>query len=519
MKRFRRALIWGFTFGFGAVWVLAFFLPSEVGGGIDRHGAFGADLVGNRLYYTSAVRATGKPLTVQSRGTYLLQMDLDATQIRQRMLDSSFFRGHDYHGQYRPTVLMVDGGLRALYIGIGSDDRRRICLAESSDGTNWRVRPNAVFDAPVESSVGGPDWMTVVDNGGNYTLIYSATERGRRILHYATSTNWVDWVDRGAFLRLPEPESILSFSPLSGGRAVVVSRLRNEATKIEVGVVNEGQFVNREPLLLPMLPFADEIVDARIIESDGFVRMLAVGGRSEGDTRLRIALLEGDSIQSLSTVMGSQPDGSIAALGSPATSTFFHELAGNAADFVPTVMTFGFGLGLISLLVLHGRRVAKGGENRFYSVITLIALLAMIVVQIGFRNNRESQFWRDMNELLFMNMQFPLGATMFGLLAAYLVSAAYRAFRIRTFDAAVLTAMAALVVLTQVPTAQFVGSLISDSAVSAGARFDAAASEVRTWSLLIVNNAVQTAVGFGAFVGAIAMALRIWLSLDKTASE
>jgi hypothetical protein len=519
VKRFRRALIWGFTFGFGAIWVLAFFLPSEVGGGIDRHGSFGPDLVGNRLYYTSAVRAAGKPLTIQSRGTYLLQMDLDATRIRQRMFDNSIFRGHDYFGQYRPTVLVVEGGLRALFLGIGSDDRRRICLAESMDGTNWRVRPQAVFDAPAETSVGGPEWMTVVDNGGNYILIYSANERGRRILHHATSTNLVEWEDRGAFLRLPEPESILSFSPLSGGRAVVISRLGTNATKIEVGSVVAEQFVNREPLSLPMPPFADEVIDAKVFESDGLVRMLLVGGRIAGDTRLRIALLEGDSLDSLAIVAGSQPDGSIAALGSPAASTFFHELAGNAADFVPTVMTFGFGLGLISLLVLHGRRVAKGGENRFYSVITLIALIAMIVVQIGFRNNRESQFWKDMNELLFMNMQFPLGATMFGLLAAYLVSAAYRAFRIRTFDAAVLTAMAALVVLTQVPTAQFVGSLISDSAVSAGARFDAAASEVRTWSLLIVNNAVQTAVGFGAFVGAIAMALRIWLSLDKTASE
>lgn len=499
--------------------MLAFFLPSEIGGGIDRHGAFGADLVGNRLYYTSAVRAAGKPFSVQSRGTYLVQMDLDATGVRRKMLDSSFFRGHDYHGQFRPSVFALDGGFRAVFIGVGNDDRRRVCVADSIDGTNWDVRQNAVFDAPEQVSVNGPDWMTVFDAGGGFTMLYSATERGRQVLHSATSLDLVSWSDQGVFLRLPEPESIMSFATLPDGRALVLARTESGGATLFSGKVEGGVLLEREALAFPELQFASEVVDVRAVSDGAILRLLLVGGAGSDDIRLRIGLLEGSSLDDLRPVAGSQADGSIAALGSPATSTFFHELAGNAADFVPTVMTFGFGLGLISLLVLHGRRIGRGGENRFYSGVTLVALFAMITVQIGFRSDRESSFWKDMNELLFMNIQFPLGATMFGLLAAYLVSAAYRAFRIRTFDAAVLTAMAALVVLTQVPTAQFIGSLISDSAVSAGARFDATAAEVRTWSLLIVNNAVQTAVGFGAFVGAIAMALRIWLSLDKTASE
>ncbi|MCH8273375.1 MAG: hypothetical protein IH851_01105, partial [Armatimonadetes bacterium] len=152
--------------------------------------------------------------------------------------------------------------------------------------------------------------------------------------------------------------------------------------------------------------------------------------------------------------------------------------------------------------------------------VVWVMLLVMVVVQFGHRiSGAESGFWWQMNQLFFMRLQFPLGATMFGLLAAYLVSAAYRAFRIRTFDAAVLTAMAALVVLTQVPMGQFVGSLISPDAVQVGAAIDAQAAHARNWALLIANDAVQRAVGFGAFVGAIAMAMRVWLSLDKTSLE
>lgn len=519
MTRFRRVLIWGFTFGFGAIWVLAFFLPTEVGGGIDRHGMFAPDLLGNRLYYTTAARASGKPLSPQSRGTYLVQMDLDTTGTRRGMLDSSPFRGHDYNGQFRPSVFQIAGGFRAVYIGVGSDDRRRISLAESADGTNWRALTNPVFDAPAESSVGGPHWMTVERRGDKLVMLYSATDRGRTVLNWAVSSDLVTWEDRGLFLQLPEPESVVAFSSLPDGRAILLSRTGIESARLWVGTVLGSDFVERSEMALAGLAFAEELVDVRAVSQDGWLRLLVVGGRGEGDLRLRTALLEGKSLDHLQLAAGSQADGSVAALGRPATSTFFNDLAGDAADFVPIVMTFGFGLGLISLIFLHGRRVIKGGENRFYSSITLVALVAMITVQIAYRINRDDPFWSSMNDLLFMNMQFPLGATMFGLLAAYLVSAAYRAFRIRTFDAALLTAMAALMVLTQVPTAQFIGSLISDSAVSAGARFDAAATEVRTWSLLIVNNAVQTAVGFGAFVGAIAMALRIWLSLDKTAHE
>lgn len=519
MRRFRRALIWGFTFGFGAIWVLAFFLPTEVGGGIDRHGMFAPDLLGNRLYYTTGVRASGKAFAPQSRGTFLVQMDLDATGTRRAMLDSSPFRGHDYNGQFRPSVFQVGGGFRAVYIGLGSDDRRRVCLAESSDGTNWRVLPNPVFEAPLESSVGGPRWMTVERRGDVYVLLYSAIERGRVVLNWAVSSDLISWEDRGLFLSLPEPESVVAFSSLPDGRAILLSQSDATSPKLWVGRVVGTSFTERTEFTIPNLHFAEEVIDIRVVSQDGVLRFLVVGGRGEGDLRLRTALLEGTSLEDLRLAAGSQSDGSIAALGRPATSTFFNDLAGSAADFVPIVMTFGFGLGLISVMYLHGKRVVKGGENRFYSSVTLVALVAMMTVQIAYRSNRDDPFWSSMNELLFMNVQFPLGATMFGLLAAYLVSAAYRAFRVRTFDAAVLTAMAALVVLTQVPTAQFIGSLISDSAVTAGARFDAAATEVRTWSLLIVNNAVQTAVGFGAFVGAIAMALRIWLSLDKTANE
>lgn len=48
---------------------------------------------------------------------------------------------------------------------------------------------------------------------------------------------------------------------------------------------------------------------------------------------------------------------------------------------------------------------------------------------------------------------------------------------------------------------------------------DQSLREVRTWILLVPNDAVQRAIGFGAFVGALAMAMRTWLSLDRASLE
>jgi len=534
--RLKRALIWGITFGFGLIWILAFFLPTEIGGGIDRYGMYAPDLLGTRLFYTSGSRKTPQPLSEHPMGAYLVQMDLRATDVRERLFGFSPFRRDDYYGAKRPSVFATPEGFKLFYLGLGKDDRKKVCLAESVDGRNWTPRSKAVFDATETPE--GPGWFTVFRYLRGYFMLYIV--HGRGLVHYATSADAVNWKEEGVFLRLKDPESPLALSPLPDGRFLLLSKMPEGSPFLTIAEIRDTMPVKRvfcgggkENLPKDVLlqkeifraPFFDEIVDMRAVFDNGRLRVLIVGGvrPTEGeaqDGRLRIGLWEGASLEDLQIAPGSQADGTLAALGNPATSTFFHEWAGALANFIPTVMTFGFGMGLISLLSVHGRRLVRGEPGRFYSAVVLLSLLAMLVVQIGYRTNAAPpEYWKSLNDLLFMKMQFPLGSTMFGLLAAYLVSAAYRAFRIRTFDAAVLTMVAAFVVLAQVPTGQFIGSLFSPEALEVGAKVDAFVTEPRTWLLTVANDAVQRAVGFGAFVGAIAMALRIWLSLDKTSLE
>ena len=59
-------------------------------------------------------------------------------------------------------------------------------------------------------------------------------------------------------------------------------------------------------------------------------------------------------------------------------------------------------------------------------------------------------------EWLYTNIQVPMDATMFSLLAFFIASAAFRAFRARTFEASLLLITALIVMMGNVP----VGDLI-----------------------------------------------------------
>ncbi len=530
MKSLRSIPIRTFTFAFGLIWILAFLLPREIGGGIDRHGMYAPYLMGTRLYYTTGSRPAPAPLTEHPRGAYLVMMDLNRTSVRREMFGLSPFRFHDYYGAKRPVVFPTSRGYQALYLAIGKDDRTRIALAVSEDGTHWSPLPEPVFSPPPNIAPRGPLWFTAVQKETRYEMFYILPHRGKGIIHWATSPNLSEWEEQGVFLALPENESALAFVPLNEDSALLLSHLEEKKPVLTFlrhkgGEMQERHFLMGNPedappdslpgMPLPEVPFLQIIRDVQAVRDGDFLRVLLVGG-NPSDPRLKIALLEGTDITHLRLVPGSQSDGSLAELGSPAIRTFFDDLAGSASQFIPVVMTFGFGMGLISLLYLHGRKLAKREKGYGYSLVVLLGLVAMVVVQFGYRLGGEEKgpwaFWAD---LLFMRLQFPLGATMFGLLAAYLVSAAYRAFRIRTWEAGVLAVVAGLVIITQVPMAQFGLSLLAPAWSDGGAYLDAQATHVRNWLLLTVNDAVQRAVGFGAFVGALAMALRLWLSLDK----
>lgn len=95
----------------------------------------------------------------------------------------------------------------------------------------------------------------------------------------------------------------------------------------------------------------------------------------------------------------------------------------------------------------------------------------------------------------------PCNATMFALLAFFVASAAFRAFRARNVEAALLLGTAILMMLGRAP----IGRAMSDSL-----------PDVAQWLLDVPSNGGRRAIMMGAAIGAIATGLRVILGLERS---
>lgn len=95
----------------------------------------------------------------------------------------------------------------------------------------------------------------------------------------------------------------------------------------------------------------------------------------------------------------------------------------------------------------------------------------------------------------------PCNSTMFALLAFFIASAAFRAFRARNTEAALLLGSAILVMIGRAP----MGALISD-----------VFPDMANWILDVPNNAGRRAIMMGAALGAVVTGLRVILGLERS---
>ena len=133
----------------------------------------------------------------------------------------------------------------------------------------------------------------------------------------------------------------------------------------------------------------------------------------------------------------------------------------DATQWFDIISGFAAFLGVINLLQLHLNKVASKRKHYQYSVITLLGFVIMIIfgfiyngsnVPMGPHLKEEGSafYW------MFQNIYLPLGATMFALLAFFVASASYRAFKIRNFEATLLLVSGIFLMLGRVPVGQLI---------------------------------------------------------------
>lgn len=167
------------------------------------------------------------------------------------------------------------------------------------------------------------------------------------------------------------------------------------------------------------------------------------------------------------------------------------------------VISFSLLLGMGSILVVNVQKIQRRHADTPYSIVLLIAMFVMLVCGIVFgikplESRIESVTLETLFDYLFQTVMVPMSSTMFSLLAFFIASAAYRAFRARTPEATMLLVAAFLVMLGQVP----IGNIWI-------------IPQIKDFIMEVINTAGQRAIMIGAALGVVSVSLRILLGIER----
>ena len=158
------------------------------------------------------------------------------------------------------------------------------------------------------------------------------------------------------------------------------------------------------------------------------------------------------------------------------------------------VAAFAMVLGFFNVLIVHLNKILQFKQGWFYSIFLILAM--MIVLILGLIEGPQG----SLTSRIFQYVLFPLQATIFSLLAFFVASATYRAFRLRSWESALLVITGVIVLLGQVP---LWGALTT----------------FKEWILGVPSMAGARGILLGVALGTVATGLRVLLGIDRPYSE
>lgn len=184
----------------------------------------------------------------------------------------------------------------------------------------------------------------------------------------------------------------------------------------------------------------------------------------------------------------------------PGTSWTLANVTKDITAWGVVVTAFAVGLAAVNLTRIHTNRIVRKRPDWTYSVALLVTMTAFIIVGIYNKHNPADKAAAALFRNMFDNILSPLGAAMFAIVAFYVASASYRAFRARSAEATFLLAAAVIVMLGSAP----IGALM-------WRQFPV----ISKWLLDVVNTSGQRGLAIGLAIGGFATSMRILLGLDR----
>ena len=186
-----------------------------------------------------------------------------------------------------------------------------------------------------------------------------------------------------------------------------------------------------------------------------------------------------------------------------------HQWVSVPSDFlqqsVIIVLAFSYFLGGANLLRINVDVIYRRQPGWPYKIVLLLGLLATIVIGVveghGFLDPGKKSKW------IYDFLYSPMQSTMFSLLAFFIATAAFRAFRIRTVEAGLLAVAALIVMIGRVPLGEVISRWLPEPA-----RLPA----IQEWIMEVPQNAAKRAILIGAALGVMATGLRVILGIERS---
>jgi hypothetical protein len=175
-------------------------------------------------------------------------------------------------------------------------------------------------------------------------------------------------------------------------------------------------------------------------------------------------------------------------------------------DWFFIIAAFAIYLGILNLIRINADKVYKKSSDWPFGVVVILGFLVITIPGLFFSGGRSFSDLGTPFYYLYDHVYYPLSATMFALLAFFVASASYRAFRARNVEATMLLAAAFILMLGRVPIGDWITAWLPE-----GYRMGNAAD----WIMDFPQTAGQRAIMIGIALGVVSSALRVILGLER----
>ncbi|OQY26710.1 MAG: hypothetical protein B6244_12810 [Candidatus Cloacimonetes bacterium 4572_55] len=175
------------------------------------------------------------------------------------------------------------------------------------------------------------------------------------------------------------------------------------------------------------------------------------------------------------------------------------DISGRLQDWAVVIVAFAYILGVANIIKINSGVICRRGQDWEYKIVMLIALVIMMLSGILLGKDPDDSL--PIFDFMYNSMYVPMQSTMFALLAFFIASAAFRAFRARTTEAILLLVTATIVMIGRVSLGEFIWERLPD---------------ITEWIMNYPNNAGKRGIKIGASLGAISIGLKVILGIEKS---